>query len=94
MAPGKWGTSDPLPLACASRWVQDLELTEYTDDEEEDSSAPSSPGAGTAAPVIARRSKFDDEEDDSDVRQPTMPRACIISTPPCTNMYTDYQRRS
>jgi translation initiation factor 3 subunit J len=46
-----------------------------TDDEEEDSSSvPSSP----VNKPIARRSKFDDEEDDSDVRQPTIPRAAQL----------------
>lgn len=45
-----------------------------TDDEEEDSTPPASP----VNKPIARRSKFDDEEDDSDVRQPTIPRAAQL----------------
>ena len=52
-------------------------VTKIFPDDEEESSGPTSP---VVAPVT-RRSKFEDEEDDDDVRQPTLPRARIISHP-------------
>lgn len=78
---GTWKVGYVIFLLCAheqSPHVAGHQFTAanhaQTDDEEEDSTPPTSP----PSKPIARRGKFDDEEDDSDVRQPTMPRAAQL----------------
>jgi hypothetical protein len=80
MAPGKWGTSCSSSAGAQDHRTSQLHKftranSHATDDEEsESSSAESSP----VTKPIARRSKFEDEEEDSDVRQPTIPRAAQL----------------